>query len=68
VPFGPVLLYRAFKQRPRNKLQDLIENAAYSIRGGTSVGWIWFWLNPAPTLRGFPPPHCSAIQLTSPKT
>jgi hypothetical protein len=35
-PLGVVLVYLLFKLKPRKQLQNLIENAAYSIHGENS--------------------------------
>jgi hypothetical protein len=56
VTFGLMLLNGALKLRSGEQLQDLGENAAYSIHGGSLLrAEIWFWSNPNSNLTRLSP-------------
>jgi hypothetical protein len=46
VALGLMLANRCFKLDTRKQLQQLTENAAYSIHGGSLAAVIWFCLEP----------------------
>jgi hypothetical protein len=69
VPFCFVFRYRCFKFDAGDELQELGENAAYSMQGGMLLGWIWIsWPNSIGTHPARRPLPLPAARVVSTRT